>query len=53
MFWAYAGIARSTDNPPQWLGDPPHERWYSVYDSDIDTLNIFANHTKEISKIIN
>ncbi|RHZ46046.1 hypothetical protein Glove_637g10 [Diversispora epigaea] len=55
MFWAYAGIARPTDNSPQWLGDPPHEPsgWYSVYDSDIDTLNIFANHAKEISKIIN
>ncbi|CAG8599639.1 16583_t:CDS:2 [Acaulospora morrowiae] len=55
MFWAYSGIARPSDNYPQWIGDPPHEPpgWYSVYDADKNTLKIFAAHFKEILKLIN
>ncbi|CAG8472058.1 116_t:CDS:2, partial [Acaulospora colombiana] len=49
MFWAYAGVAKPSDNYPQWIGDPPHEPpgWYSVYDTDKNTLKVFATHAKE------
>ncbi|CAH1762457.1 24164_t:CDS:2 [Entrophospora sp. SA101] len=52
-FWAFAGLARPTDSIPQWLGDPPHEPpgWYSVYDTDQSTLNIFAEHARNVDLI--
>ncbi|CAG8818789.1 40443_t:CDS:1 [Gigaspora margarita] len=51
MFWAFAGVARPDDEKPSWVGDPPHEvpGWYSVYDSDIETLRIFLDHSKQIN----
>ncbi|CAG8540625.1 8059_t:CDS:2 [Paraglomus brasilianum] len=52
-FWAYSGIARPVDPPPQWLGDPPHEPagWYSVYDADEETLQIIRTHSDEVKKL--
>ena len=52
-FWAWAGEGRPLDpcgsfwSPGDpWIGDPPHEHqgWYSVYDSDISTINIVSDH---------
>ncbi|CAG8480737.1 7314_t:CDS:2, partial [Gigaspora rosea] len=52
MFWAFAGNARPDDEKPTWVGDPPHEvpGWFSVYDSDIETLRIFLDHSKQINE---
>ncbi|PKY37308.1 glycoside hydrolase [Rhizophagus irregularis] len=53
MFWAFAGIARPSDPAPTWIGDPPHEPpgWYSIYDSDEKTLNVFAEHAKRVAEL--
>ena len=48
-FWAYAGEGRPQNPGGEWrpgevyIGDPPHEPqgWYSVYDHDVTTLEIF------------
>ncbi|GES74068.1 glycoside hydrolase family 5 protein [Rhizophagus clarus] len=53
VFWAFAGIARPSDPPPTWIGDPPHEPpgWYSIYDSDEKTLNVFSEHAKQVAEL--
>jgi mannan endo-1,4-beta-mannosidase len=56
-FWAWGGEARPRiPYGSEWkmgdsfLGDPPHEPqgWYSVYDSDADTLKTIAEFTSKI-----
>ncbi len=58
--WAWAGEARPSVpygghwSPAEpWLGDPPHEcqGWYSIYDSDVSTLSVLADHADEMSSI--
>lgn len=57
-FWAWAGEGRPVNvnekkwkagNP--WTGDPPHEDqgWYSVYDTDTNTVAIIQNFAKLFS----
>ncbi|KAJ1903401.1 hypothetical protein LPJ81_003079 [Coemansia sp. IMI 209127] len=51
-FWAYAGLARPPKIPTTnitWTGDPPHEPpgWNSVYDKDVETLDIIKRATRQ------
>ncbi|KAJ1663401.1 hypothetical protein IW140_001863 [Coemansia sp. RSA 1813] len=51
-FWAYAGLARPPKNPTTnitWTGDPPHEPpgWNSVYDKDVETLEIIKRASSD------
>lgn len=56
-FWAWGGSGRpATDGNPHWrvgqdyIGDPPHEQqgWYSVYDSDKDTMMLIQQFAMDI-----
>jgi mannan endo-1,4-beta-mannosidase len=49
-FWAWAGEARP---PSLWTGDPPHETpgWYSVYDQDQSTIDIFTAHAAALQTL--
>jgi mannan endo-1,4-beta-mannosidase len=48
-FWAWGGEARP---PSKWTGDPPHETagWFSVYDTDQDTLDVISTHATALKK---
>ncbi|AUX45810.1 mannanase [Sorangium cellulosum] len=57
-FWAWGGTGRPAGNPnafwrfgDDYIGDPPHEiqGWYSVYDSDTDTLNLIMQYADQIN----
>ncbi|KAJ3087434.1 hypothetical protein HK102_011113 [Quaeritorhiza haematococci] len=53
-FWTYSGIGRPESiNTLGYLGDPPHEppAWYSVFDSDSSTVDIFKAHGERVSKL--
>ena len=55
MPWAWAGEGRPRSPGGYWqagddnIGDPPHEPqgWYSVYNSDVSTLQLLGRLTKE------
>jgi mannan endo-1,4-beta-mannosidase len=51
-FWAWGGVSRPGDD---WLGDPPHETpgWYSVYDTDLSTLEIITAHARDMAQVKN
>ena len=54
-FWAWAGEGRSAHWRWQpgdaFIGDPPHESqgWYSVFNSDISTMNIIRDYSVRFS----
>jgi mannan endo-1,4-beta-mannosidase len=52
--WAYGGEGRPGDPAPQWIGDPPHEEpgWYSVYDTDANTLALMSSHAAEMNSLV-
>ncbi|MCI5058708.1 MAG: beta-mannanase [Flavobacteriales bacterium] len=55
-FWAWGGKGRPKAPGAIWkkgdpfIGDPPfeHQGWYSIYDSDISTLDVIRKFTKNI-----
>ena len=57
-FWAYGGLGRPREAQGVWkpgddfVGDPPHEfqGWYSIYDSDISTLEIIQTNAQLINQ---
>ncbi len=58
-FWAWAGEGRPREPKAIWkegddfIGDPPHEYqgWYSVYDTDISTLQILQDFTGKFNSL--
>lgn len=57
-FWAWAGEGRSVNSSYKWeignpfTGDPPHEPQglYSVFDTDVSTIEIIKQHAIKINK---
>lgn len=55
-FWAWGGKGRPSEEVEFWrlnddyIGDPPHEvqGWYSVYDTDSDTLALMLEYADKI-----
>lgn len=56
-FWAWAGEGKPVSPGGWWkagdpfIGDPPHEPqgWYSVYDTDVTTLDIVEEYQQQAS----
>lgn len=48
--WAWGGRGRPGD---RWTGDPPHEPagWYSVFDSDLSTLEVISAHAQDLERL--
>jgi mannan endo-1,4-beta-mannosidase len=58
-FWAWGGFGRPRKPKSIWkkndefIGDPPHEfqGWYSIYNSDLSTINIIKNFTSKFNNM--
>ena len=58
-FWAWGGAGRPREPQAIWYvgddftGDPPHEHqgWYSVYNTDLTTLEIIGRYTRKFNSL--